>query len=55
MIHLTAMYAMVRIEVGKFDDLIVDDVSFMKFLIDGRWWMEGGLYFQQDLDVMMCV
>ena len=34
MIHSSAMYAMVRIKVGEFDDLIVDDVSFMKFLLD---------------------
>mmetsp|Transcript_40054 Transcript_40054/g.86384 ORF Transcript_40054/g.86384 Transcript_40054/m.86384 type:complete len:675 (-) Transcript_40054:145-2169(-) len=29
-----AMYAMVRIEVDKFDDLVVDDVSFMKLLLE---------------------
>mmetsp|Transcript_13610 Transcript_13610/g.29607 ORF Transcript_13610/g.29607 Transcript_13610/m.29607 type:complete len:556 (-) Transcript_13610:148-1815(-) len=29
-----AMYAMVRIEVDKFDDLIIDDVSFMKLLLE---------------------
>ncbi|KAL7530503.1 hypothetical protein ACHAXR_003530, partial [Thalassiosira sp. AJA248-18] len=29
-----AMYAMVRIEVDKFDDSIVDDVSFMKLLLE---------------------
>jgi len=28
------MYAMVRIEVDKFDNHILDDVSFMKLLLD---------------------
>ncbi len=29
-----AMYAMVRIDIDKFDDKIIDDMSFMKLLLE---------------------